>query len=362
MAIKAISQLDIFDNSNTNAASYASNTNGAAKEIGGCLKWIYNTYAEKVDNKNIDEDTLTKFKHNISVECEHKNFRYITDVYTLNNANCEVYPYSLFEISRPLKGGVFEDGANSEWDTFKITYKQLVQNIIDDTLVYLDYKHQLSNFNFYALVGDTQNPYCFYGDKYFDNNLSIHQNISCVGDSYLSGDSYINGSVSVDTNLSVKGKAEIGTGPDSYLYVNGNITCYGNVEVTANHAKWSDLAEYYLADKQYEPGTLVRFGGENEITQATINEVNGVVTSKPAFLMNYELKNNKLGVPIALVGRVPVKVIGKVKKFDKLVSAGEYARVFNSNIDKNKIIIARALENNVNETVKLVECIVKFSL
>ena len=164
------------------------------------------------------------------------------------------------------------------------------------------------------------------------------------------------------------------------IYVNGNskfsndITVYGNITVkgaanlTAEHAKWSDLAEYYLGDRQYEPGTLVKFGGKNEVTIAdnADGEVNAVVTSKPAFLMNYDLKENPLGCAIALAGRVPVKVIGKVKKFD-LIALSEYAGIGAaiSREDRNykhRIIVGRALEPNDNEDVKLVECVVKFNI
>lgn len=78
-------------------------------------------------------------------------------------------------------------------------------------------------------------------------------------------------------------------------------------------AKWADLAETYESDSEYEPGTLVRFGGDKEITIAR-GEVNAVITSRPGLILN----SDRHGCQIALVGRTPVKVVGKVRKFDKI--------------------------------------------
>jgi len=101
---------------------------------------------------------------------------------------------------------------------------------------------------------------------------------------------------------------------------------------TATSAKYADLAENYLADVQYEPGTVVMFGGTHEVTQAMskgTTKIAGVVSTNPAYLMNSDLEN---GVAIALTGRVPCKVIGKVEKGDMLVASNVagYAMVDNN--------------------------------
>ena len=92
---------------------------------------------------------------------------------------------------------------------------------------------------------------------------------------------------------------------------------------TATTANYADLAELYLSDFAYEAGTVVRVGGEFEVT-ATDGEHNhsvlGVVSAFPAYLMNNQLEN---GLPIALKGRVPVKVKGSVNKGDRLVGGPE---------------------------------------
>lgn len=92
---------------------------------------------------------------------------------------------------------------------------------------------------------------------------------------------------------------------------------------TATTANYADLAELYLSDFAYEAGTVVRVGGEFEIT-ATDGEHNhsvlGVISAYPAYLMNNQLEN---GIPVALKGRVPVKVKGSVNKGDRLVGGPE---------------------------------------
>lgn len=113
----------------------------------------------------------------------------------------------------------------------------------------------------------------------------------------------------------------------------------------ASSAKYADLAEKYVADKEYEPGTVLEFGGEFEVTLAS-NEtpkVAGVVSTNPAYLMNSEL-NAANTANIALQGRVPCKVLGKVTKGDMLVSAGNgYAKV--STTPAIGTIIGKSLAN-----------------
>jgi hypothetical protein len=81
------------------------------------------------------------------------------------------------------------------------------------------------------------------------------------------------------------------------------------------------LAEKYTADSDYSPGTVVVFGGDKEITLSTTSHdpsVAGVVSTNPAHLMNAELEN---GLPIALQGRVPCRMLGPVSKGDRVVSS-----------------------------------------
>lgn len=94
---------------------------------------------------------------------------------------------------------------------------------------------------------------------------------------------------------------------------------------TAMRSRWADLAELREADKEYEPGTLVMFGGEKEITLSRNGVANAIVTTKPGLILNGdEPSKNCIMVGIALTGTVPVRVSGKVKKFDRLVADKKY--------------------------------------
>jgi len=114
---------------------------------------------------------------------------------------------------------------------------------------------------------------------------------------------------------------------------------------TSTTARYADLAELYEADADYESGTVVEFGGEFEVTEATIGSkrIAGVISTNPAYLMNSHAEG-KFMLPVALTGRVPCKVIGPVQKGDMLVSSGDgYAIV--SEDPKIGSVIGKALEN-----------------
>jgi hypothetical protein len=106
----------------------------------------------------------------------------------------------------------------------------------------------------------------------------------------------------------------------------GNSTGYFNtVFATATTALYADLAEYYQADADYGPGTVVSFGGRNEVTISSVasdSKVAGVISTNPAHVMNSG-RNYENGVIVALTGRVPTKVTGRVNKGDMMVSAGD---------------------------------------
>lgn len=94
-----------------------------------------------------------------------------------------------------------------------------------------------------------------------------------------------------------------------------------NITGTSSQAKYADLAEKYTADQAYEPGTVVCLGGTHEVTQTTRENncaIAGIVSTNPAYLMNSELEN---AVDVAMIGRVPCKVVGTIRKGDILVSS-----------------------------------------
>ena len=127
------------------------------------------------------------------------------------------------------------------------------------------------------------------------------------------------------------------------------------VGVTGNflsvNANYADLAEKYLADAEYEPGTVLCFGGEQEVTLCDVDmcpRVAGVVSTNPAYLMNSGLEGEHT-VELALTGRVLTKVRGPISKGDLIVSAGEgHARA--ENIPQVGTVIGKALEDFDGDT------------
>ena len=131
---------------------------------------------------------------------------------------------------------------------------------------------------------------------------------------------------------------------------------------TAYRALSADIAEFYEADEYLEPGTLVQFGGEKEITKAT-DVVNAIVSTNPAYILN-DNKDMKFPTLIALSGRIPVRVEGPVHKFDKIILSGTNGIAVAVDKSDNMCynVIGRALEENLEEGEKLVECVVKLEL
>ena len=140
--------------------------------------------------------------------------------------------------------------------------------------------------------------------------------------------------------------------------IGGTKTFSETIQGTSLKALWADLAENYKSDVNYKEGTLIVFGGEKEITIAK-KKVNGVISSQPAILMNRESR----GIPVALAGRVPVRIIGKVSKFDKIcISETEGVGRKKKWYEFFKKTIAISLESKDNEDAKLVLCVTKFNL
>jgi hypothetical protein len=146
----------------------------------------------------------------------------------------------------------------------------------------------------------------------------------------------------------------------------GTIT--GNFSLSAGsrlNATYADLAERFEADSFYDAGTVVELGGDKEITAVQYelsDDVFGVVSSTAAYLMNSAAGDDSTHPPVAVGGRVPVKVIGKVRKGQRLVSAGNgIARAAKPGEATAFNIIGRALEHKTTDEIGAVEAFVKIN-
>jgi hypothetical protein len=128
-------------------------------------------------------------------------------------------------------------------------------------------------------------------------------------------------------------------------------------------ALYADLAERFESDQEYAPGTVVELGGSAEVTMCvddTCDRVFGVISTDPAYLMNDGAGDDKTHPAVALSGRVPVRVVGKVRKGDRLVSAGNgAARAGNPGDITPLTVIGRSLVDKDTDAEELIYAVVK---
>ena len=133
---------------------------------------------------------------------------------------------------------------------------------------------------------------------------------------------------------------------------------YNTVYAKATSAQYADLAEVYETDSEYEVGTVVVFGGEKEVTISTEGNdprVAGVISEKPAYLMNSE----SAGQPVALMGKVPCKVVGHVIKGDMLSTDPNNHGVAKKTHDPQVgEVVGKALENYDSEEIGTINIVV----
>jgi hypothetical protein len=130
----------------------------------------------------------------------------------------------------------------------------------------------------------------------------------------------------------------------------------------ATSANYADLAERYRTDTLVEPGTVMQIGGIHEVTPTTekgSTEVLGVVSTKPGLMLNSHAGQDSDYPYIALTGRVPVKVMGPVRKGDRIMSSSESGIAERWNPSYSELsIIGRVLETKLSNECGLVECVV----
>jgi hypothetical protein len=159
--------------------------------------------------------------------------------------------------------------------------------------------------------------------------------------------------VTISVNASSGSVADTVVARDSNRSFAGNIITANLFQGVASSANYADLAEKYLPDAEYEPGTVVAIGGDAEITACTYGKrALGVISTQPAYMMNSELEG---GVYVALKGRVPCKVVGPVNKGDELVAGPDGCAVVLVSSTQGAKVFGLALESSSNSEVKLIE-------
>ena len=152
------------------------------------------------------------------------------------------------------------------------------------------------------------------------------------------------------------------TGTNAVGNIGSSSSYFNQVFATATTALYADVAERFEADEQLESGTVVELGGAKEITKS-MNELSenvfGVISTRPAYTMNGGAGENDTHPPVAMTGRVPVKVTGRINKGDRLVSAGSgLARAAQPGEATSFNVIGRSLVNKPTMGLGVVEAIV----
>jgi hypothetical protein len=148
--------------------------------------------------------------------------------------------------------------------------------------------------------------------------------------------------------------ATLTTGADSNSgTIQGTWTLTGASKMQATYA---DLAEWYTSDQEYEPGTVLIFGGDAETTTTTVfgdTRMAGIVTTDPAYVMNSELQGQR--VCLALAGRVPCRVVGRVKKGDLLTTSAIPGHAVKATDPRLGSIIGKAIEDKDYDSAGVIE-------
>jgi hypothetical protein len=178
----------------------------------------------------------------------------------------------------------------------------------------------------------------------------------------------------IHSNLILNGTAAAGSG---VLIVSGNIqtstaNATANIGNASNYfnrlfaqattALYADLAEVYKADAQYPPGTVLVFGGTQEVTMSTVthdNKIAGVVSTHPAHVMNSGLQS-EFTVEVGLIGRVPCRVVGPITAGDRVVSSNRAGVAERLDMSKYQpgVIIGKAVESYSGTDVGTIEVVV----
>ena len=146
----------------------------------------------------------------------------------------------------------------------------------------------------------------------------------------------------------------------SNTYTLGTNTLWWSLTYSkAVQAQYADLAENYTSDSDYTPGTVLVFDGEAEVTQSATSHdprIAGVVSTNPAYLMN----GAESGIPVALQGRVPCRVLGPVSKGDRVVAShiAGVAQALDPQQYQPGCIIGKALQAIDSTDISTIEVVV----
>lgn len=208
-------------------------------------------------------------------------------------------------------------------------------------------------------IGSSNGPVNFYVNA----NAIMRVSASGLENSQGNGTGNIGNASAYFNNLFANGSIYctgiVNAGPNAAGNIGSSSKYFNTVFATATTALYADLAEMYSADAEYAPGTVLDFGGEQEVTVTTVSHttaVAGIVSTNPSYLMNAAQPGDKV-VAVALTGRVPCQVVGTIKKGDRLVASdiAGVATVLDMSKYQPGCIIGKALEAYDSQEVGTIE-------
>ena len=163
------------------------------------------------------------------------------------------------------------------------------------------------------------------------------------------------GNVNISSNI-------IATSANATANIGSSTTFFNRLFAQATTALYADLAEVYRSDAPYPPGTVLVFGGTQEVTMSTEShdvKIAGVVSTHPAHVMNSGLQS-EFTVEVGLIGRVPCQVIGPISAGDRVVSSNRAGVAERLDMTKYQpgVIIGKALESYPSTDVGTIEVVV----
>ena len=188
------------------------------------------------------------------------------------------------------------------------------------------------------------------------SNVNVNTNLVVTGQIASTGGTVNFGTAAVSLGSIVNNNAN-GVGN-----IGSSTTYFNTIFAKATSAEYADLAERFEADATYPAGTVVMLGGEKEITAAmedATDDVFGVISTRAAFTMNGAAGSDDTHPPVAMTGRVPVRAVGRIRKGDRLISAGNgLARAARRDEWTAYNVIGRALRDKTTEDEGTIEAIV----
>ena len=181
-------------------------------------------------------------------------------------------------------------------------------------------------------------------------NIVVNEGLEVLGSLQVNEITSVDSSEVTITNI----RTQVLSAHDSTeILVNDALRVSGLITGTATSAQYADLAERYDADMAYEIGTVLVFGGTKEVTKSTTandTKIAGVVSDKPAYLMNADQE----GPAVALKGKIQCMVTGPVNKGDLLVTSNTDGHAMANNDANPNAVIGRSMVDDLLTHSRLV--------